>query len=535
MTANTNAKQAHAAAKVSKAKDGSGFVPVNPFEIVVFGGTGDLARRKLIPALYHRFLDGQFDARSKIVAVSRSKLSRDTYLEMITEAYKKFAKDEAYDDHDWAEFCCMVDYVSIDVYDDAADWPALEAAVSSGNCKTQAKSEVKNTNKKRRKEDRVRIFYLAMPPGMYADTCEGLKRSGLATDTSRVVLEKPIGKDFESAEKINNGVGKVFDEDRIYRIDHYLGKETVQNLMVLRFANVLFEPLWSREHIDHVQITAAESIGVAGREAYYNKSGALRDMVQNHLLQLLCLTCMEAPATLDGDDIRTEKIKVLQALHKITPETAATHTVRGQYTPGVVEGEAVAGFTEELSETADISETETETFVALKTQIDNWRWAGVPIYLRTGKRMAQRWSEIVVQFKPVPHSVFGKDAHLSANRLVIRLQPDESVNLWVEIKEPGAGGLRLKSWPLDLTYDEAFTTRYPDAYERLLMDVVRGRLTLFMRRDEVEAAWRWVDSIHDAWTVKKQPVKDYPAGSTGPLASGLLIDRDGREWWDASR
>ena len=508
--------------KAAEAKDKSGFVPVNPFEIVVFGGTGDLARRKLIPALYHRFLDGQFDDSSKILGVSRSKLSREEYLAVITRSYKEFSNDSEFDKNEWDAFCCIIDYVSIDVYDKKSDWGALKTALTAGNCKGGAA------------KNRKRIFYLAMPPGMYADTCNGLKAAGLATEESRVVLEKPIGKDFDSAAVINDGVGKVFSEDRIYRIDHYLGKETVQNLLVLRFANILFEPIWSREHIDHIQITAAESIGVAGREAYYNKSGALRDMVQNHLLQLLCLTCMEAPATLDGNDIRREKIKVLQALQMITEETAATHTVRGQYTAGVVDGEAVAGFADELSESAKISGSETETFVALKTHIDNWRWAGVPIYLRTGKRMAQRWSEIVIQFKPVPHSVFGESATLSPNRLVIRLQPDESVNLWVEIKEPGAGGLRLKSWPLDLTYDEAFTTRYPDAYERLLMDVVRGRLALFMRRDEVEAAWRWVDSIHNAWNATQQPVKDYPAGSLGPLASGILVDRDGHEWWDGA-
>lgn len=515
-----SADKPSASLETAKATDGSGFVPVNPFEIVVFGGTGDLARRKLIPSLYHRFLDGQFDDKSKIVAASRSKLTRDEYLKLITESYKKFTKDDSFTDKDWAAFCCIVDYVSIDVYDDKADWKALETAVTAVNCEGGGA------------ENRVRIFYLAMPPGMYADTCEGLKAGGLVTPDSRVVLEKPIGKDYDSAAVINNGVGKVFGEDRIYRIDHYLGKETVQNLLVMRFANILFEPLWSREHIDHIQITAAESIGVAGREAYYNKSGALRDMVQNHLLQLLCLTTMEAPATLDGDDIRREKIKVLQALDKITDDSVKTHTVRAQYTAGVVDGQQVDGFIQELSDTANIAGSETETFVALKTQVNNWRWAGVPIYLRTGKRMAERWSEIVVQFKPVPHSVFGQEAHLSPNRLVIRLQPDESVNLWVEIKEPGAGGLRLKSWPLDLTYDEAFTTRYPDAYERLLMDVVRGRLALFMRRDEVEAAWTWVDAIHDAWRATQMPVKDYPAGSSGPLAAGLLVDRDGREWWD---
>lgn len=517
-----NDNQAAENAPDVKHEDASEFVPVDPFEIVVFGGTGDLARRKLIPSLYHRYLDGQFDGNSKIIGVSRSDLTRDAYIKRIRDAYDEFIGDPDFDVKKWDAFTCLVDYVSIDVLDEDADWEALNTALISGDC-----------NGKKIK-DRVRIFYLAMPPRMYGPTCDGLAAANIAHDKSRVVLEKPIGRDFETAKVINDAVGKVFSERRIYRIDHYLGKETVQNLLVLRFANILFEPLWTRESIDHIQITAAESIGVAGRETYYDKSGALRDMVQNHLLQLLCLTCMEPPATLDGDDIRTEKIKVLKALEDISPETAKSHTVRGQYSAGVVGDSAVPSYSTELSGADGSAKSDTETFVAIKTQINNWRWDGVPIYLRTGKRLTERWSEIVIQFKPVPHSVFGGETQLKANRLVIRLQPDESVNLWVEIKEPGAGGLRVKSWPLDLTYDEAFTMRYPDAYERLLMDVVRGRLTLFMRRDEVEAAWRWVDKIHDSWRQTKLKVNPYPAGSNGPLASGLLIDRDGREWWDGS-
>lgn len=496
-------------------EDGSGFVPVKPFEIIVFGGTGDLARRKLIPSLYHRFQDGQFDQASRIISVSRTTHSREDYLELIKNAYHEFCGKESFDDKSWDAFTKIIEYAVVDVLDQSAEnWANLAKKVKCDKC--------------------VRIFYLAMPPHMYAQICQGLNAAALATDSSRIVLEKPIGHDFASAEVINNGVGKFFDENRIYRIDHYLGKETVQNLLVLRFANILFEPLWTRDSIDHIQITVAESIGVAGREAYYDKSGALRDMVQNHLLQLLCLTAMEPPATLDGDDIRTEKIKVLQALRPIERDTVGTHTVRGQYAAGVVKGKAAPSYLEELSQTGKTSASETETFVAIKTEIDNWRWAGVPIYLRTGKRMSDRWSEIVVQFKPVPHSVFNAGAALNPNRLVIRLQPDESVNLWVEIKEPGAGGLRVKSWPLDLTYDEAFTMRYPDAYERLLMDVVRGRLSLFMRRDEVEAAWRWVDGIQEAWAKTGQISKSYPAGSEGPLAAGLMVDRDGREWWDGT-
>ena len=497
------------------AQDNSEFVPVAPFEMVIFGGTGDLARRKLIPSLYHRFLDRQFDSQSRIIAVSRSNYSRDEYIAKITEAFKAFHPKEPFYEGAWNNFCELIDYVPIDVMDKDSDWTALGAKLD---------------------DQHVRIFYLAMPPRMYAPICDGLRDAGLATKTSRVVLEKPIGTDFDSAAVINDGVGAVFDENRIYRIDHYLGKETVQNLMVLRFANILFEPLWTRDSIDNIQITAAEHIGVAGREAYYDKSGALRDMVQNHLLQLLCLTCMEAPDSLDGDAIRTEKIKVLKSLRPMSTDNVGRRTVRGQYAAGEVLGEPAEGYIEELvgdqkSDLEDGQQSRTETFVAIKTEIENWRWAGVPIYLRTGKRMSNRFSEIVIQFKPVPHSVFGAGTQLNPNRLVIRLQPDESVNLWVEIKEPGAGGMRVKSWPLDLTYDEAFTTRYPDAYERLLMDVVRGRLALFMRRDEVEAAWTWVDQIQDAWAQTKQNVRPYPSGQDGPDDARHLLELDGRTWW----
>lgn len=495
-------------------KDQSEFIPVSPYEMVIFGATGDLARRKLIPSLYHRFLDNQFNKQSRILGVSRSALSRDEYLKMIKEAFVEFI-DEPLDEKRWDAFCELIDYVAIDVLDDKSDWSTIGKALGDHN--------------------RIRIFYLAMPPRMYAAIAEGLYKSGLATPESRVVLEKPIGKDFASAKVINDGVGRYFDENRIYRIDHYLGKETVQNLLVLRFGNVLFEPLWTRDSIDHIQITAAESIGVGGREAYYDKSGALRDMVQNHLLQLLCLTCMEAPSSLDADEIRTEKIKILRALQPVTKSLAQTHTVRGQYAGGEVDGKAVPGYIEELREGTgdDEASSRTETFVAIKTEINNWRWKGVPIYLRTGKRMSERFSEIVVQFKSVPHNVFGMQTKLNPNRLVIRLQPDESVNLWVEIKEPGAGGLRVKSWPLDLTYDEVFTTRYPDAYERLLMDVVRGRLALFMRRDEVEAAWRWVDGIQNAWEERQQNSRPYAAGQDGPDDARHLIELDGRKWWSS--
>ncbi|MEL7481050.1 MAG: glucose-6-phosphate dehydrogenase, partial [Pseudomonadota bacterium] len=354
--------------------------------------------------------------------------------------------------------------------------------------------------------------------------------AGLNHADARIVLEKPIGSDLASARAINDGVGDVFEEKAVYRIDHYLGKETVQNLMVLRFANALFEPVWSRMEVDHVQITVAEALGVEDRADYYDSSGALRDMVQNHILQLLCLTAMEPPNSMDEGDVRTEKIKVLRALKRFSPADARENTVRAQYSPGVVDGAAVSGYQDELS--SDVA-SRTETFVAVRAEIENWRWAGVPFYLRTGKRMAGRRSEIVIQFKPAPHSIFGEIGS-SVNRLVIRLQPNEAVGLYVTIKEPGPGGLRVKSLPLDLSYAENFTARYPDAYERLLMDVVRGNLSLFMRRDEVEAAWEWVDGMIDAWGEIDDPLETYPAGSNGPSAADFLLRQEGRTWWEGT-
>ena len=485
---------------------GSGFVPVEPFEIVVFGGTGDLARRKLIPSLYHRFCDGQISSTSKIIATSRSDLNRDQYLTMIKDAYQGFNPDETLSEEKWANFCALVDYAPVDVTKDT-DWKDLSQKLDKS-------------------EKLIRVFYLAMPPALFADICQGLEKAGLAHDQSRVVLEKPLGHDFESADAINEAVGKVFSEKRIYRIDHFLGKETVQNLLVLRFGNVLLEPLWNRDSIEHIEITVAEDIGVGGRGAYYDKSGALRDMVQNHLLQLLCLTMMEAPGSTQADDLRLEKIKVLRALAPIDASNVKETTVRGQYVKGKVGNESAADYLADV----DVEESDTETYIAIHAKVDNWRWAGVPIYIRTGKRMSARRSEIIVQFKPVPHSIFGSEINVNPNRLVIRLQPDEAVNLWMEIKEPGAGGLRLKTLPLNLSYADNFTVRYPDAYERLLMDVVRGNLSLFMRRDEVEAAWTWCDGILKAWQEVEQGVAYYPAGSDGPEAADRMLENQGDAW-----
>ena len=481
------------------------FVPVCPFDLVIFGGTGDLSRRKLLPALFHRFLDDQIPENSRIIGTSRTELSAADFATVAYDACKAATNPEIWNDESWEAFASMLDYQALDISADAEAWkPLAEKIKGSGH---------------------ITIYYLAMSPSLYVKTCHGLAEAGLVWDDSRIVLEKPIGKDLASATEINDGVGEVFNEDQIYRIDHYLGKETVQNLMVLRFSNVLFEPLWSRHHIDHVQITVSEDLGLEGRAGYYDGSGALRDMVQNHLLQLLCLIAMEPPNSIEADEIRTEKIKVLRALKPLDAETARRNTVRGQYVQGLVKNKAVRGYLEELGDDA----SSTETFVAIKAEIDNWRWAGVPFYLRTGKRMSRRNSEVVIHFKPVAHSIFGPQAN-EANQLVIKLQPDEAVRLFLHIKEPGPGGLRIKSLPLNLSYAENFMLRYPDAYERLLMEVARGNLSLFMRRDEVESAWKWVDGIVAAWEENQTKPDDYAAGADGPLAAAMLMDRDDRAW-----
>ena len=377
-------------------------------------------------------------------------------------------------------------------------------------------------------EDRPRLFYLATSPDLFGPICEGAGAAGIVTPQARVVLEKPIGRDLASAIKINDQVGRVFNELQVYRIDHYLGKELVQNLLALRFANSLFESVWDRAHIDHVQITVAETVGVEERAAYYDKSGALRDMVQNHLLQLLCLVAMEPPTSMAADSVRDEKLKVLRSLRAMSDGEAMQRTVRGQYRAGAGGGMAVPGYAEELG-----APSRTETFVALKAEVENWRWAGTPFYLRTGKRLPTRVSEIVIQFHKVPHSIFPTGAGMiEPNRLIIRLQPDDGIQLELMSKDPGPGGMRLRNAPLDIRFADAFKVRYPDAYERLLMDVVRGNPTLFMRRDEVEAAWRWVEPIIEAWASSEEPPKPYLAGSWGPTAAIALIERDGRTWFE---
>jgi glucose-6-phosphate 1-dehydrogenase len=366
-------------------------------------------------------------------------------------------------------------------------------------------------------------------PELFGPICEKIGAHKLVTPQTRVIIEKPIGHDYQSARELNDAVGRIFDERQIYRIDHYLGKETVQNLMALRFGNALFEPLWNAAHIDHVQITVAETLGVEGRGGYYDQAGALRDMVQNHMMQLLCLVAMEPPSRMDADSVRDEKLKVLRSLKPIDDASINHVTVHGQYRAGATASGPVPGYREE----ADNPASNTDTFVALKAEIGNWRWAGVPIYLRTGKRLAERVSEIVVTFRAIPHSIFEMSiGAIEQNRLVLRLQPDEGVKLWLMIKDPGPGGMRLRYVPLDMSFAQAFKVRPPDAYERLLLDVIRGNQTLFMRRDEVEAAWAWIDPIADAWERSREGPKSYVSGTWGPSASVALIERDGRTWHD---
>lgn len=483
------------------------FIPVDPFDIVIFGGTGDLSQRKLLPALYHRWADGQIPDDSRIVAVSRSDMTDKAFHEFAFEACEEATADPI-TKSDWKKFSAHLSYLAMDATDASADWRALKSKLVDA-------------------PDRPRIFYLAVTPKIYVPICHALGKAGLAANGARVVLEKPIGTDLKSAREVNAGVGKVFPENCIYRIDHYLGKETVQNLMVLRFANSLFEPMWNRTAIDHIQITVAEHYGVGDRAGYYDGSGALRDMVQNHILQLLCLIMMEPPNSIDGDAIRVEKIKVLQALRPITAADANECTVRAQYATGTSDGKKLPGYIEELGH-----ESDTETFVAVRAAVDNWRWARVPIYLRTGKRMKSRHSEIVVRFRPTPHAMFG-DQDAQSNQLVINVQPDEGVRLYLQIKEPGPGGLKIKSLPLNLSYSDNFAVRYPDAYERLLMDVVRGNLSLFMRREEVEAAWEWVDGLIAAWESANAPMRSYAAGvEDGPVEARMLMRESGLEWWE---
>jgi glucose-6-phosphate 1-dehydrogenase len=486
----------------------SRIVAVDPFDLVVFGGTGDLAHRKLFPSLYLRDRDGQITEPSRIIGVSRSKLDRKAFRAEVKTALETFVPKDQYDKKAVSRFLDRIDFVMVDATGDDG-WDDLKKLIADGL-------------------DRVRAFYLATSPNLFDAITHGLSKHELLTPKTRVVLEKPLGRDLASAIEINSAVADVLPESQIYRIDHYLGKETVQNLMALRFANVLFEPVWDAAHVDHVQITVAEKVGVEGRGGYYDTSGALRDMIQNHMLQLLCLVAMEPPSAMEADALRDEKLKVLRALKPIDETNVRALTVRGQYRAGAIDGKSVPGYIDELP---DQTSSQTETFVALKAEVATWRWAGVPFYLRTGKRLPTRVSEIVIQFRDVPLSIFGAaGGFLAPNRLVIRLQPDEGVKLYLMIKDPGPGGMRFREVPLNLSFADTFKGPNPDAYERLLMDVIRGSQALFMRRDEVESAWTWADPILEAWSRLGRVPDPYTAGTWGPSTAVALIERDGRTW-----
>ncbi len=481
-------------------------IPVEPFDLVIFGITGDLATRKLMPVLYYRFLDGQIPKESRIIGLARKQLTSSRFRTQSLEALRNAVPKQHFNLDEAKSFLACLHYSQIDAMSDQG-WEELKTLLQNS-------------------KQSVRAFYLSVAPDLFAPIVERLGRFNL-TEDSRLVVEKPFGRDLTSARKIKSEIGAVYDEHAIYRIDHYLGKETVQNLMALRFANKLFEPLWNCNHIDHIQITAAETLGTEGRGEYYDRVGAMRDMVQNHLLQLLCLTAMEPPYTFEADAIRDEKLKVLRALRPLNGEEALLNSVRGQY----VGTEDLPGYLEE----AGNPDSQTETYVALKAEIDSWRWAGTPFYLRTGKRLRSQMTEIVIAFKSTPHSIFGPiDTPIMPNALVIRLQPDEGLTLSIMTKDPGPGGFRLRETPLDMTFAENSGEgwRLPDAYERLIMDVIRGNQTLFMRDDEVEAAWEWIDPILLAWKNSGMPPENYDSFSSGPEGGLELIFRDKRRWRD---
>ena len=480
----------------------------SPLDLVIFGGAGDLSVRKLLPALFMAHLHNNLPAQTRIHALGRQPWDRAAFLAFIEDKVPGFIDEKARTESAWRGFLQRLNYVSLDATQ-AADFTALGEALQAGS---------------------DRVYYLATAPSLFTTICEHLAGASLIDARARVVLEKPLGHDLASAKEINDSVGRHFLESQIFRIDHYLGKETVQNLMVLRFGNTIFEPLWRSPYIKSVQITVAESVGVGSRAGFYDGTGALRDMVQNHLLQLLCIVAMEPPVSLDPDAVRDEKLKVLRSLRPMTVADVARDTVRGQYSAGASGGDKAIGY---LQEENVPSGSTTETFVALRAHINNWRWANVPIFLRTGKRMAERRSEIVIEFADLPYTIFPDAPRQPVNRLMIRLQPEEHVQLQMMAKEPGSG-MRLRPVNLNLDLELAFSERRAEAYERLLMDVIKGRLTHFMRRDELEAAWTWVEPILDGWKQLHEKPKAYTAGTWGPAASSALMAREGSAWVEES-
>jgi glucose-6-phosphate 1-dehydrogenase len=475
------------------------------FDLVLFGGTGDLTWRKLMPALFQAFRHGKLPAGGRILAVARDERSDDEYRAFIKERFVDVDSNKRPNDDEFARFAALLHYRRMDL-SQPAHYQGLKAWLDERGADTV-------------------VLFLATSPHLFPVICEQLGAAALNGPNVRVVLEKPLGHDQASAQEINRVVRAAFSEQQALRIDHYLGKPAVQNLMALRFGNALFEPLWRRECISHIQITLAESIGVGTRGDFYDRTGALRDMIQNHALQLLTMIAMEPPSSSNADAIRDEKLKVLRSLKAFTPDSVARDVVRGQYKAGVVDGKSVPGYQEEVKVPAG---SRCETFVALRTEVQNWRWAGVPFYLRTGKRLAARDAQIVVSFREVPHSIF--PGTRQANKLVIKLQPEDGLELHLLAAKSGGGNEELSTVSLDLDFDKAFATERVGGYERLLMDALAGRLNLFVRSDEQEQAWRWVEPVLDAWAQDSQGPRPYAAGGWGPAAASALVARDGNAW-----
>ncbi len=480
------------------------------FDIIIFGGCGDLAFRKLLPALYRAHREGKMPVGSRIIATCRDSEESENYGDNVTKALLQHLAEEEFCKEAQATFQTFLVPAVLDISVMDQGWQMLRELLAE------------NT-------DKPRVFYLAIPPTIFSVCCQHLAEAELISSNTRIVVEKPLGYDAVSADAINTEIAKFFDEDSIFRIDHYMGKETVQNLMALRFTNLIFEQLWDAKSIDHVQISISETVGLEGRAGFYNEAGALRDMVQNHLLQLLCLVAMESPHKVNASSIRTEKLKVLEALRPMTPEDVASHTVRGQYVAGSYDHKLVPGYLEELGS----PHSSTETFVALRVFIDNWRWARVPFYLRTGKRMKERCAEIVIQFKDVSHHVYDDSTGpLSPNRLIIRLQPEELIQLTMMSKNLETLDMKLQPATLNLNFSETYTHFRSDAYKRLILDAAAGNPSLFIHRDEVEHAWAWIDPIIEAWKNSKAEPHLYRAGTWGPDESDELIAKDGRRWFN---
>jgi len=483
-----------------------------PSALVIFGATGDLSARKIVPALYNLALQRLLPAAFAVVGAARQPLSNEQFREHLHADLVKYSRTKPINEEVWASFAERVHYVSTK---DASGYQALREKLADIDVRAGT-----NGN---------RLFYLATPPSAYGPIIDLLKEHRLTENVNaRVVVEKPFGHDLASAAELSEKLQGVFTEDEIFRIDHYLGKETVQNILVLRFANGIFEPVWNRQYVDHVQITVAESLGIEERGTYYEQAGALRDIVQNHLLQLVALVGMEPPVSFDAKSVRDEKLKVLRAIRQIVPDDTEDNVVRGQYGPGFIEGVPARGYREEDG----VSPTSTtETFIALRAFIDNWRWEGTPFYLRTGKRLPKRATEIAIQFRAAPHAVFSREAAegMEPNALVLRIQPDEGISLKFGAKVP-VQGIRIRSVNMDFVYGASFMIDAPDAYETLIIDALRGDGTLFTRQDEVEQQWRFVDPIARAWAEKQSDLPIYPAGTWGPAEADLLIARDGRSW-----